>query len=65
MTSRDRVLWFIRNCGYSPTVRDIGRAVGLKSPSSVQKHLAALEHDGQIRRLGEARRIAPAPKDAA
>ena len=36
--------------GFPPTVREIGEAVGLASPSSVSHHLRALERLGQIRR---------------
>jgi repressor LexA len=36
--------------GYPPTVREIGTAVGLTSPSTVHAHLARLESAGLIRR---------------
>ncbi len=36
--------------GYSPSTREIGEAVGLRSTSSVSKHLAALEEKGFLRR---------------
>jgi len=36
--------------GYPPTVREIGQAVGLTSPSTVHAHLAPLETSGLIRR---------------
>jgi len=36
--------------GYPPTVREIGGAVGLTSPSTVHAHLARLEAAGLIRR---------------
>jgi repressor LexA len=36
--------------GYPPTVRDIGRAVGLASSSTVHQHLANLERGGLLRR---------------
>jgi len=36
--------------GYPPTVREIGGAVGLTSPSTVHAHLARLESAGLIRR---------------
>jgi repressor LexA len=36
--------------GYPPTVREIGQAVGLTSPSTVHAHLAKLESLGLIRR---------------
>lgn len=39
-----------RRNGYPPTVREIGLAVGLASPSTVHAHLAKLEAGGHIRR---------------
>src|SRR2546426_3808129 len=36
--------------GYPPTVRDIGKAVGLASSSTVHAHLANLERLGVLRR---------------
>lgn len=36
--------------GYPPTVREICRATGLKSPRSVSQHLQALERKGYIHR---------------
>ena len=42
--------------GYPPTVREIGAAVGLSSPASVQSHLAVLEERGYIRRGASRRR---------
>ncbi len=42
--------------GYPPTVREIGAAVGLSSPASVQSHLSALEAKGYIRRRSSKRR---------
>ena len=36
--------------GYPPTVREIGEAVGLNSPSTVHAHLKALEDAGALRR---------------
>jgi repressor LexA len=36
--------------GYPPTVRDIGKAVGLASSSTVHQHLANLEQLGLLRR---------------
>jgi repressor LexA len=36
--------------GYPPTVRDIGKAIGLTSSSTVHAHLANLEKIGMIRR---------------
>lgn len=55
LTSRQRrVLEVIRDAlerrGYPPTMREIGRAAGLSSPSSVSHQLHALEAKGFIRR---------------
>ncbi len=36
--------------GYPPTVREIGEAIGLTSPSTVHAHLKALEQSGALRR---------------
>ncbi len=36
--------------GYPPTVREIGRGVGLASPSTVHRHLEKLEEGGHLRR---------------
>ncbi|HVW43514.1 MAG TPA: transcriptional repressor LexA [Amycolatopsis sp.] len=41
--------WVVRH-GYSPSTRQIGDAVGLRSSSSVSKHLTALEDKGFLRR---------------
>ena len=40
----------VESHGYPPTVREIGQAVGLTSPSTVHAHLARLETAGLIRR---------------
>lgn len=41
--------WVIKY-GYSPSTRQIGDAVGLRSASTVSKHLASLEEKGFLRR---------------
>lgn len=41
---------FTAEHGYPPSVREIGDAVGLKSPSSVHSQLATLEDKGLLRR---------------
>ena len=52
----------VQRHGYPPTVREIGAAVGLRSPSSVTHHLEALERHGLIRRGRSPRALrAPAP----
>ncbi len=49
---------FVREKGYSPSVREIGKEVGLSSPSSVFKHLIKLEKEGVIKREnGKIRRV--------
>jgi repressor LexA len=58
-----------REHGYPPTVRDIGKAIGLTSSSTVHAHLANLEKLGLLRRdptkpraievLGEKAKAAP------
>ena len=46
--------------GFSPTVREISRGVGLKGISSVCGHLDSLEADGRITmKHGMARTIVP------
>jgi repressor LexA len=46
----DYVTRYVDDHGYPPTVREIGEAVGLASPSTVHAHLANLERAGLIRR---------------
>ncbi len=51
--------------GYAPTVREICREVGLKSPRSVQLHLETLEKSGYITRAANTSRsiqLAEQPK---
>lgn len=51
---QSQVLEFIRDTvaarGYPPSVREIGEAVGLSSPSSVHAHLNSLVESGTLRR---------------
>lgn len=51
---QQQVLDFIRDTvtdrGYPPSVREIGEAVGLSSPSTVHSHLSSLVAAGAIRR---------------
>ncbi|MDQ2852040.1 transcriptional repressor LexA [Dermatophilaceae bacterium Sec6.4] len=53
-TRQRRVLEVIRNSvdrrGYPPSLREIGEAVGLTSPSSVAHQLSMLERKGYLRR---------------
>ena len=46
----DFVLSYADRHGYPPTVREIGEAVGLASPSTVHAHLANLERAGYLKR---------------
>jgi repressor LexA len=55
LTDRQRAILdylrgFVDEHGYPPTVREIGEAVGLRSPSTVHAHLAQLERAGLLRR---------------
>lgn len=57
---QDQILEFMKNFidekGYVPTVREIGDAVGLKSPSTVHGYLKQLENRGLIKRNPEKNR---------
>ena len=44
----DFIQAFTAQHGYPPSVREIGAAVGLKSPSTVHFHLKGLEEAGMI-----------------
>jgi repressor LexA len=67
----DFIKQYSRRHGYPPTVRDIGKAIGLTSSSTVHAHLANLEKLGLVRRdptkpralelLGEAARKIAGP----
>jgi repressor LexA len=55
LTGRQQEIWeflvdYVDRVGYPPTVREIGEAVGLASPSTVHAHLANLERAGLLRR---------------
>jgi len=47
----------IRRSGIVPSVREIGYALGMRSPSTVHQHLMALERKGYIRRAGDRMRV--------
>jgi repressor LexA len=80
LTTRQQEIWqflaeYLDEHGYPPTVREIGDAVGLASPSTVHAHLANLERAGLLRRdptkpraielIGRRReKISAAPADA-
>ncbi|QUO39024.1 transcriptional repressor LexA [Dysosmobacter sp. Marseille-Q4140] len=64
----DFLVSYIRSRGYPPSVREIGEAVGLKSPSTVHFHLKHLEEAGVIEKgAGKGRTITltapPLPED--
>ena len=48
----DYVNQFIQEHGYSPSVREIGAAVGLRSTASVSYHLQALQEKGLLQSPG-------------
>jgi len=55
LTPRQNEIWgflvtYVESHGYPPTVREIGQAVGLASPSTVHAHLANLERAGLLKR---------------
>jgi repressor LexA len=55
LSARQQEIWtflvdYTGRHGYPPTVREIGEAVGLASPSTVHAHLANLERAGMLRR---------------
>jgi repressor LexA len=75
LTGRQQEIWdflvdYVDTHGYPPTVREIGEAVGLASPSTVHAHLANLERAGLLKRdptkpralelVGRERHAAPA-----
>ena len=75
LTGRQQEIWdflvdYVDRHGYPPTVREIGEAVGLASPSTVHAHLANLERAGLLKRdptkpralelVGREREAAPA-----
>ena len=61
----DFILTFTQEHGYPPSVREIGAAVGLKSPSTVHFHLKGLEEAGMIAKAeGKTRAITVVPQNA-
>ncbi len=79
LTGRQQEIWdflvdYVDRHGYPPTVREIGDAVGLASPSTVHAHLANLERAGLLKRdptkpralelSGRGRREAPRREEA-
>lgn len=59
---------YTRERGYPPSVREIGAAVGLASPSTVHMHLKVLQERGYIRRDSKKPRtievVSPSTEDA-
>ncbi len=47
----------IRRHGIVPSVREIGQALGMRSPSTVHQHLTALARKGYIKRDGDRMRV--------
>ena len=41
---------YVANHGYPPAVREIGSALGLSSPATIQSHITALENKGYIKK---------------
>src|SRR5437867_8618879 len=79
LTGRQQEIWdflveYVDRHGYPPTVREIGDAVGLASPSTVHAHLANAARAGLLKRdptkpraleLSRARRVEPDAEIAA
>ncbi|MDX6047476.1 LexA repressor [Bacillus paranthracis] len=53
-TRQSQILSFlqkqIQEYGYPPSIREIGDAIGISSPSTIHSHLIKLENKGYIRR---------------
>ncbi len=52
---------FVLGHGYAPTIRQLGAALEIPSPSAVLKHLQSLERKGYISRAGGEIRVAGLP----
>ncbi len=46
----DYIKSYVANHGYPPAVREIGSALGLNSPATIQSHITALEAKGYIKK---------------
>jgi SOS-response transcriptional repressor LexA len=46
----DFIIWYSKEYGWPPSVREIGQAMGMSSPSTVQAHIVALKQAGFIER---------------
>ncbi|MCL6641317.1 MAG: helix-turn-helix domain-containing protein, partial [Candidatus Rokubacteria bacterium] len=53
----DYIAQSIRRTGIVPSVREIGGALGMRSPSTVHQHLTALIRKGYLRRDGDRMRV--------
>ena len=56
---------FTRERGFPPTIREIGKAVGISSTNGVRYHLSILEKSGHMKRRGKISRGIEAPHQAA
>lgn len=56
---------FILEHGYAPTIRELGRRLGIANPSAVFKHVLSLEKKGYLRREAGELRLSgfPSPLD--
>jgi SOS-response transcriptional repressor LexA len=57
MSTRERILAYLRYVDHSPSIREIGKAVGLRSPATVHAALNQMEREGLIERHGPDKRI--------
>ena len=60
----DFILQYTRSHGYPPSVREIGAAVHLKSPSTVHFHMKKLEAEGYILTADGKTRASSLPREA-
>ena len=60
----DFILQYTRQYGYPPSVREIGFAVNLKSPSTVHFHMKKLEAEGYIQKADGKTRAISLPREA-
>jgi repressor LexA len=56
---------FVLERGFPPTIRELGKLLGIANPSAVFKHILSLERKGYLRREGGELRLAgfPSPLD--
>lgn len=60
----DYILQFTQEKGYPPSVREIGEALGLKSPSTVHFHIKGLENAGVLTKTAGKTRTLTLNEDA-